>query len=173
MSNVQFAHAIPIIPGYEAVVPMVLAQSNPGFSLTSSTSATDVTGTLMNLPRGFMAPGSTVRYTLSGTRTGANDACTFTVVLNATTALSIAIPSNTTKDFVAEFTIHQYSGGQVSFGTVMINATTYMGMDNNTSTVSVASDDTIKVQATLTNGSDALAINFVSIEYWQTSFRNI
>jgi hypothetical protein len=120
MSNVIMAHDIPIVPGYEAFIPMMLAQSNPAFSLASSTTATDITGTKITLPQEYLVPGSTLRYTISGVRTGANDACTLTLVLNGSTALSIAIPSNTTHDFVAELWVHSYTStkNQVSFGTV-------------------------------------------------------
>ena len=167
--NIIEAHDVPFLPGYSGYVPLILQQSHT-VSHTGDAETIDITGSNITVPKGHFAPGVSFRWTMSGSRAGTAGAATLLIVLGATTAISIAIPSNTALDWYAQFTVSCYQdmAHQRCFGLVAVNgATTYVAVDDAAATVDVSQEITIKAQATLANASDDIYVNHVMVETWQ------
>lgn len=170
MANIGvIAHDIVFLPGYTSYVPTILAQSNVE-SATGDAETIDITGSSVTFAKGIFSPGTAIRYTMAGTRGGTAGAATLAILIDATTAISIVVPSNTALDFVAQFTICQHTDmkHQNCFGEIKVNgATTYVAVDYAAATADVSQGTTIKAQATLANGADTVAIEYVLVECWQ------
>lgn len=167
--NNRFNVDTPIPPGASLVVPTIISQSNEA-SYTGDAETIDVTGSKIVVPRGYFAPGTTFRFTLGGSRTGTAGAATALIDINGTTAITIAIPSNTAVDWMAEFIVsaHTDFAHQNCLGRVFVNsASTYVAVDYAAATVNVSQESTIKARLTLANGSDEVTCNYCLVEYWK------
>lgn len=167
MGNTQFAHEIPIIPGYTAYLPTVIAQSNVE-SHTGDAETIVVTGSEIVVPKGVFSPGTTFRFTVAGNRTGTAGAATFLIVINSTTAISLAIPTNTAVDYKGVFTVSEYSNFAHQHCTAQIDtsATVLSAFDYAAATVNVSEETTIEMKVTLANASDDIYVEYVLVECW-------
>ena len=169
MSNIIESHDVPFLPGYTGYVSLILKQTHT-VSHTGDAETIDITGSDITVPKGHFAPGTSFRWTMSGSRAGTAGAATLLIIIGATTALSIAIPSNTAVDWNAQFTVCCYENmaKQRCFGEVKVNgATTYVAVDDAAATVDVSQEITMKAQATLASASDDIYVNHVMLETWQ------
>ena len=152
--------------GLKEVVPVIIAQSNVE-SHTGDAETIVVTGSAIVVPKGFFRPGATFRFTLAGSRVGTAGAATLLITIGSTTVISIALPSNTGTDYVAQFTVSEYTdfAHQNCFGWVTQNAVA-TAQDYAAATVDVSQEVTIQAKATLANGSDDVYVEHVMVEYW-------
>jgi hypothetical protein len=168
MSNINFTNNLPMFPGLAAAVPLIIGQ-NAVEQTHVAASTIDVVGGSVVVPQGYFCPGSTFRFTLAGSRAGTAGAATLLVVIGSTTAISIAIPTNTAVDWTAQFTVTEHTGfaHQHCYGHILTSATVLSAMDYASATVDVSQQTTIKLQQTLASASDTLVIDHVLIEYWK------
>lgn len=167
MGNQLFAHDIPIVSGYSAYLPIILAQSNVE-SHTGDAETIDVTGSKIVFPKGEFGPGSTIRYTLYGYRAGTAGAVTLLIDINGTTSATLAVPTDTAVDFKVVLTISQYGNmaKQKWSAEIRTSATVLSAFDQSTGTVDVSTGATIKARMTVANASDDGYIENVLVEYW-------
>lgn len=168
MGNLQFAQDIQKIPGYAAVIPTIISQSNVA-SYTGDAETIAVTGSRIVVPQGFFGPGATFRFTMAGSRTGTAGAATIYIYINATSAISLAVPTNTAVDWTATFLISEHTNmaNQNCFGIVHASATVLSISDYAAATVDVSAESTIQAKLVLANGSDEVTCNYVLVEYWK------
>ena len=100
MSNVNFTKELNLWPGLVGYLPTIVAQGNPN-QTHAAASTVDVTGASITVPKGHFGPGTGFRFTLAGSRTGTAGAATLLIDINGTTAITIAVPTNTAEDRAA------------------------------------------------------------------------
>ncbi len=168
MSNAAFLNDFPLFGGLRATAPMIIGQYATE-QTHAAASTIDVTGGGIVVPKGYFGPGTTFRFTVYGSRTGTAGAATLLVDINGTTAVTLAIPTDTAVDFFSQFTIHEVGdlAHQQNVGLCLASATVLSAMDYNASTVNVSETSTIKLKQTLASASDSLIIDYILIEYWK------
>ncbi len=168
MSNVQFTSDLSLWPGLKPVVPMIVAQYATE-QTHAAASTIDVAGTSIVVPKGYFSPGTTFRFTLYGSRTGTAGAATLLVVINGSTAITLAIPTNTAVDFITQFIVHEVGdfAHQQNSALCLASATVLSACDYNASTINVSEESTIKIQQTLASASDSLIIDYFLAECWK------
>jgi len=168
MSNAQFLNNFPLFGGLRATAPMIIGQYATE-QTHGAASTIDVTGGGIVVPKGFFGPGSTFRFTVYGSRTGTAGAATLLVDINGTTAVTLAIPTNSAVDFFWQATVHEVGdlAHQQNVALCLASATVLAGMDYNASAVNVSETSTIKLKQTLASASDTLVIDYIMIEYWK------
>ena len=149
------------------VVPVIISQSNTA-SYTGDAETIAITGSNITVPKGKFLPGATFRFTLAGSRTGTAGALTLLITIGSTTVITIACPSNTATDWLAQFTVSEHTdfANQNCTGYFMQPATTYVALDYAAATVDVSQEVIIQAKATLANASDEVYVNYVLVEYW-------
>lgn len=168
--GINFRHQlneVPSIPGYAPTVPAILSQSNE-YTYTGDAETIDINGSTINVPKGFFGPGATFKFTMAGYRTGTADAATITILIGATTVLTLALPSNTAVDFLGEFYVaaHTDFAHQNCWGYIL-SQTVLSVMDQAQTTASTVQDVVLKAQVTLASASDEIFIKYCKVEYWQ------
>ena len=168
MGNAQFLNNFPMFGGLRATAPMIIGQYATE-QTHGAASTIDVTGGGIVVPKGYFCPGSTFRFTVYGSRTGTAGAATLLVDINGTTAVTLAVPTNTAVDFFWQATVHEVTSfaSQHNVALCLASATVLSAMDYNASTVNVSETSTIKLQQTLASASDTLVIDYLVIEYWK------
>jgi hypothetical protein len=168
MGNAQFLNDFPLFGGLRATAPMIIGQY--AVEQTHAAASTiDVTGGGIVVPKGYFGPGSTFRFTVYGSRTGTAGAATLLVDINGTTAVTLAVPTNTAVDFFWQATVHEAGdfAHQQNSAFCLTSATVLSAFDYNASTVNVSEKSTIKLKQTLASSSDTLVIDYILIEYWK------
>jgi len=168
MSNAQFLNNFPLFGGLRATAPMIIGQYATE-QTHGAASTIDVTGGGIVVPKGFFGPGSTFRFTVYGSRTGTSGAATLLVDINGTTAVTLAIPTNTAVDFLWQGIVHEVGdlAHQQNSAICFASATVLSAMDYNASAVNVSENSVIKLRQTLASASDTLVIDYILIEYWK------
>ena len=168
MSNIQFAKEFPAWNGITPSIPVILLQSNTA-STTGDAETITITGSQITVPKGHFSPGTTFRYTFYGSRTGTAGAATIQIDLNGTTVSTIAIPTNTAVDWMAQITISEHTNfkNQNVSELVFASATVLSAQDIATGTVDVSGDTVMKGQMVLANASDSVTCNYVLLEAWK------
>lgn len=168
MGNAQFLNSFPLFGGLRATAPMIIGQYATE-QTHAAASTIDVTGAGIVVPKGYFCPGSTFRFTVYGKRTGTAGAATILVDINGTTAVTLAIPTNTAVDFYAQFIVHEVGdfAHQQNSALCLASATVLAATDYNASAVNVSETSTIKLRQTLASASDTLVIDYIMIEYWK------
>ena len=171
MGNAQFLNQFPLFGGLKATVPMIIGQYAIIQTLAGATTtdATEVTGGRIVVPKDYFVPGSTFRYTVYGSRTGTNGAITLTMDINGTTAVALAIPTDTGVEFYSQFIVHETGdfAHQNNSAICLTSATVLAAMEYNASTVNVSQTSTLTLRQTVAVSGDALLINYILIEYWK------
>jgi hypothetical protein len=164
--NNRFNTDTPIMVGANPVVPVVIAQSCVE-TTTGDAETVTITGSSITVPKGFFRPGCAFRFTIAGSRSGTAGAMTLLIVIGSTTVISIALPSNTATDYVAQFIIMEHTNfkNQKCFGMVFQNGQS-VAQDYATATVDVSDEIVIKAQMTNANASDDIYAECVLVENW-------
>jgi hypothetical protein len=168
MGNAQFLNDFPLFGGLRGTAPMIIGQYATE-QTHAAASTIDVTGGGIVVPKGYLGPGSAFRFTVYGSRTGTAGAATLLVDINGTTAVTLAIPTNTAVDYFWQATVHEVGdfAHQQNVAICLASATVLSAMDYNASTVNVSQTSTIKLKQTLASASDSLVIDYILIEYWK------
>lgn len=156
------------MPGKAGYLPTIIAQCNTA-SHTGDAETISLTGGRIVVPKGFFAPGTTFRFTMFGNRAGTAGAVTLLIDINGTTVSTLAIPTNTAVDYMAQFTISEYTdfAHQRTSAFIATSATVLSAFDQDVGTVDVSQETVITAKMTVANASDDGYVNYLLVEYWQ------
>ncbi len=163
--NERFREVIPSIYTIEPVIPSVVAQSTTQTSQAGAATST-VTGSTITIPAGEFPPGATFRFTLGGSKTGANAAMVVHISLGGTQVISLTADDASAVDWMAQFIISSMSlTTQGCMG--WFNALTADPVvDVASGTVDMTNGGVIKAQIQSQNASDTVVCNYVLVEFW-------
>lgn len=164
--NERFIGDSPAIPGVNAVVPQIVAQSTTQTSQAGA-AASDVTGSKVVIPKGHFGAGVTFRYTLSGVLAGGNAKMKIHLYVGATAVLSIESDAVTAGDWMAQMTVCSKGiSSQACFGfhTVTTQDTV---VDFAAATADTTGDVIIKAVIEGQNAGDTVTADYVLVEYWK------
>lgn len=156
------------VPDYAGAMPLVIGQ---GYTQTSQAGAgtSDVTGSSLTLADGWFLEGSTIRYTVVGSVTGANAAISVALYLEDGAKMTLQTTDGAAGDYVAEFEIiATASNAQRIQGKLVAEGGTELKCDYATASIDTAAAGTIpiKLQITSGNAGDTITSEMVKIEYW-------
>ena len=166
MSNAQFLQDLPIMPGYSATVPLIVGQSTTQTSQAGAATS-DVTGSSINIPKNFFGPGATFRFTLGGTKTGANNAMVVHVSLGGTQVISLSADDASAVDWAATIIVAaKTTAAQRCIGTLDC-LTAAPVADYAAGTVDMQAGGIIKAQIQSAHANDTVTCEYCLVEYWQ------
>jgi ABC-type enterobactin transport system permease subunit len=148
-------------------VPLVIAQSATQTSQAGAGTA-DVTGSSLSMASGWFSATKTLRYTLTGTKTGANAAMVVHLYLLDAQVMSLTASDAAAGDWTATFVVHEYTGtaNQKITGTLQVNGKVSV-VDYAAATKNMAAGaTTIKAQIQSQNAGDTVTNEYVNIEHW-------
>jgi hypothetical protein len=155
------------LPDYTGGVPLVIAQSATQTSQAGAGTA-DVTGSSLSMASGWFSATKTLRYTLTGTKTGANAAMVVHLYLLDAQVMSLTASDAAAGDWTATFVVHEYTGtaNQKITGTLQVNGKVSV-VDYAAATKNMAAGaTTIKAQIQSQNAGDTVTNEYVNIEHW-------
>jgi hypothetical protein len=148
------------------VQPMVVYQS--ATSVTTGDAETKTIASL-TIPSGSMAPGTTFRVTMCGTKTGANGTLTVGLYLGGSSVLSIDADADTAVDWMAILHVVQVSPKvQRCFGQ-LLTLTEDPRVDYATAAIDCSSSVVLSPVMANEHASDEITCDVCIIEYWQKS----
>jgi hypothetical protein len=153
---------------YSGSVPVVVAQ---GYTQTSNgdAAAADVTGSAITLADGWFTEGKTLKYTLGGVVTGANDTISVALYFEDGAVMTLTTADGAAGDWTAEFTIIATAAAtQRIIGVLRAEGGAEVITDYATDTTNTAAAGTIpvKVQIVLADGADLITNEYVRIDAW-------
>lgn len=156
------------VPNYSGAIPLVVAQ---GYTQTSNgdASAADVTGSAITLADGWFTEGKTIKYTLGGVVTGANDTISVGLYFEDALVMTLTTADGAAGDWTAEFTIIATAAAtQRIIGVLRAEAGAEVITDYATDTTNTATAGTIpiKCQIVLADGADLITNEYVRVEAW-------
>jgi hypothetical protein len=157
------------LPDYTGAVPLIVQQGYTQFSHSEATTV-DVTGAALTLADGWFTEGKTFRVKAGGTVTGANGTITVGLYLEDGLVSTLTTADAAAGDWTAEFQIIATAAAtQRVIGTLVAGAGADIVSDYAADTTDTAAAGTIplKLQVGLANASDAITVEYWSIEYWQ------
>jgi len=155
------------LPDYTGGVPLAIAQSATQTSQAGAGTA-DVTGSDLTMASGWFSAGKTLKYTITGTKTGANAAMIVHLYLLDATVISLTASDAAAGDWTATFIVHEYTdtAHQKITGILNVNGKVSV-VDYATATKDMAAGaTTIKAQIQSQNAGDTVTTEYVNIEHW-------
>jgi hypothetical protein len=154
------------LPNYTGGVPLIIAQGNTQTSQAGS-GTKDVTGSSLSIAAGWLTAGKTIKYTLSGTKTGTNAAMIVILYLSDAAVMTLTAPGATAVDWQAEFIITEHTDGahQNIVGRLLTNAAAVV-VDYAAATKDVSGAVTMKCQIQSQNAGDTVTNEYVLVEHW-------
>ena len=155
------------LPDYTGGVPLAIAQGATQTSQAGSGTA-DVTGSALSMASGWFSAGKTLKYTITGTKTGANAAMTVHLYLLDAQVMSLAASDAAAGDWTATFIVHEYTdtAHQKITGILNVNGKVSV-VDYAAGTKDMATGATaIKAQIQSANAGDTVTSEYVQIDHW-------
>ncbi|MDD5244084.1 MAG: hypothetical protein PHU49_08705 [Syntrophorhabdaceae bacterium] len=155
------------LPDYTGGVPLVIAQDATQTSQAGAGTA-DVTGSSLSMASGWFSAGKTLKYTITGTKTGANAAMIVHLYLLDAAVMSLTASDGAAGDWTATFIVHEYTdtAHQKITGILNVNGKVSV-VDYATATKDMAAGaTTIKAQIQSQNAGDTVTTEYVNIEHW-------
>jgi len=154
------------LPDYIGGLPLVVGQSNTTTTITGATSG-DVTGSSITLPAGWVSTGKTLRWTVVGTKSGANAQMKVHLYLLNADVMSLTASDNTAADWKAEFILSAKSGTASQNISGCFYATNLAPQcDYATATKDASGSTVAKVRIQSQNASDNVTSEYTLIEHW-------
>lgn len=155
------------LPDYTGGVPLAIAQSATQTSQAGA-GTTDVTGSDLTMASGWFSAGKTLKYTITGTKTGANAAMIVHLYLLDATVISLTASDAAAGDWTAEIVVHEYTdtAHQKITGKLFVNGKVGV-VDYAAATKDMAAGaTTIKAQIQSQNAGDTVTAEYVQIDHW-------
>lgn len=155
------------LPDYTGGVPLVIGQGATQTSQAGVGTA-DVTGSSISMAQNWFSAGKTLRYTLTGTKAGANAAMIVHLYLLDAAVMSLTASDGAAGDWTATFVVHEYTdlAKQKITGTLQVNGKVSV-VDYAAATKDMAAGaTTIKAQIQSQNAGDTVTNEYVNIEHW-------
>lgn len=164
MANIQFTKDVPFLPGYSATVPLVLGISTTQTSATNETK--DVTGSRFEIPANTFTGNMAFRFTLGGTKAGANNAMVVNICLGvaATAVLPLTADAASAGDWRAVGIVAATNAAvQACLGTLLLD-TEDPEVNYAAGAVDMRAGGPIKAQIVSAHGSDTVTCDFCMVE---------
>ncbi len=155
------------LPDYTGGVPLAIAQDATQTSQAGAGTA-DVTGSELSMASGWFSAGKTLKYTITGTKTGANAAMIVHLYLLDAAVLSLTASDGAAGDWTAEIIVHEYTDAahQKITGKLFVNGKVGV-VDYAEATKDMAAGaTTIKAQIQSQNAGDTVTAEYVQIDHW-------
>lgn len=146
---------------------VIVGQSNTTATVTGATSG-DATGSSITLPAGWFATGKTLKWTVAGTKTGANAAMRVHLYLLDADVMTITSSAVTAADWRAVFYLSSKSGTASQNAVGCFNANAVTPTCDYAAVTKTVSDSTVaKIRIESQNASDTVTSEYVLIEHWK------
>lgn len=155
------------LPDYTGGMPLCIGQGATQTSQAGVGTA-DVTGSSISMASGWFSATKTLKYTLTGTKTGANAAMIVHLYLLDAAVMSLTDSSAVAGDWTATFILHEYTGtaNQKITGTLQVAGKVSV-VDYAAATKDMAAGaTTVKCQIQSQNAGDTVTNEYVNIEHW-------
>lgn len=153
------------LPNYSGSVPLIVSQSSTQSSANNTT--TDVTGSSISLGPEFVA-GSTLKWTVAGTITGANAAKNVILYIDDAAIITLATQAATAGDYEATCTMAENTAlaNQKAYCKMVVAAGSDIEFDYAADTTNFATAKTVKMQIVSANAGDTITTEHAVIEYF-------
>ena len=155
------------LPDYTGGVPLTIGQIATQTSQAGVGTA-DVTGSSISMASGWFSATKTLKYTVTGTKTGANAAMIVHLYLLDAAVMSLTASDAAAADWTATFIVHEYTdtANQKITGTLQVNGKVSV-VDYAAATKNMAAGATpIKVQIQSQNAGDTVTSEYVQVDHW-------
>jgi len=146
--------------------PIVVSQTFTQSSQAGS-GTLDVTGSSITLPATWFGDKKTLKWSMAGTKTGANNAMVVTLWLKDAAVVTLTAPGATAVNWYAEFTLYGYTdtAHQRGTGYFLSNAAALV-VSTAASTKDLSASQVAKCQITSANAGDTVTVEYCRVDHW-------
>lgn len=165
--NDRFFSETPALAYHKASLPVVVALTTTQTSQAGA-STSDVTGSSLKLRPEDFKPGTAFRFTMGGTKSGANAAMIVHISLAGTQIVSITADASTAVEWTSQITVAAKTmASQVCIGQLFTD-TEDAALEYAAGSVNMKGGGVLKAQIQSQHGSDTVTCEFCMIEMLRT-----